>query len=160
MRVRYKSAVNASHYGSQKRDKFEPPTDPFLGQIDKVAPGRFRIYVGRDWAWCPYDVNAFAVFARQHGWHVEVAVTPYEIPAGTNAEGDEISRKYVTLTLTIGRNATLKTKGISYRLKWSTERTGVFERVSAVRCTTEDPTWRSIGTIGEIRPIIARNPVE
>lgn len=162
-RIRFKSNGGPKGSGFQPRPMGDRPANPNAGDMVREN-GRTLIYTGRDWAWFPTTASDLIKFARMHGWKTSVRVTPKYTEAGRNAEGDKLIRTEVKIVLLIGRDAGLTTnrresKGFLYRLVWDTSRTGVFDLVSWWRRTTANPEWVEVGSIAEIRPIIARNPV-
>jgi hypothetical protein len=139
------------------------PTNPRAGETIREN-GRALVYTGRDWAWFPTTASDLIKFARLHGWKTKVTIAPKYTEAGRNAEGDKLIRTEVKIVLLIGREPgetknRRQSRGYLYRLVWDTSRTGVFDLVSWYRRTTANPQWVEIGSISEIRPIIAQNPV-
>lgn len=157
-RIKYRSDGGPRGKNFGKRPTSERPSSPNPGDTFR-EDGRTLVYTGRDWAWFPSTASDLIVFARKHGWGTRVTIEPKYIEAGRNAEGDKIVRTEVKIVLLIGREPSVTTKGYLYRLAWDTCKNGIFDLVSWHRRTTSDPQWSEIGSIAEIRPIIARNPV-
>jgi hypothetical protein len=162
-RIRYKSGGGPKGSGFQPKPSGNRPTNPRAGETIREN-GCALIYTGRDWAWFPTTASDLIKFARMHGWKTKTTVEPKYTEAGRNAEGDKLIRTEVKIVLLIGRESGATTnrresKGYLYRLVWDTSRTGVFDLVSWNRRTTTDTRWVQLGSIAEIRPIIARNPV-
>lgn len=162
-RIKYKSNGGPHGKDFQSRAASSRPEKPNAGDMIREH-GRALIYTGRDWAWFPTTASDLIKFARMHGWKTKVQVSPKYTEAGRNAEGDKLVRTEVKIVLFIGRElgSTInqrESRGYLYRLVWDTSRTGVFDLVSWNRRTSANPAWVELGSIAEIRPIIARNPV-
>lgn len=157
-RIRYKSDGGPRGKSFGKRPVSERPSSPNPGDTFREN-GRTLVYTGRDWSWFPSTASDLIVFARMHRWGTRVTIEPKYIEAGRNAEGDKIVRTEVKIVLMIGREPSKTAKGFVYRLTWDTAKNGIFDLVACHRRTTSDPQWCEVGSIAEIRPIIARNPV-
>lgn len=162
-RIRFKSNGGPQGKDFQGRSASNRPEKPNAGDMIREN-GRTLVYTGRDWAWFPTTASDLIKFARLHGWKTNVKVSPKYTEAGRNAEGDKLIRTEVKIVLLIGRESGPTTnrresRGYLYRLVWDTSRTGVFDLVSWWRRTTANPQWVELGSVAEIRPIIARNPV-
>lgn len=162
-RIKYKSqgGPRGKNFGS--RPESSRPANPNPGDVYREGNGTL-VYTGRDWAWFPETATDLIRWARRHGWGTRVEITPKYIEAGFNAEGDKLIRVEVKIVLLIGREAgrTIQgreSKAYQYRLMWDTATNGIFELCSWHRRTSTEPGWHEVGSIAEIRPIIARNPV-
>lgn len=162
-RIKYRSNGGPKGRDFQSRTVTDRPENPNAGDTFREN-GKTLVYTGRDWAWFPTTASDLIRFARSYGWGAKVTIAPKYTEAGRNAEGDKIVRTEVKIVLLIGREPgetknRRESKGFLYRLVWDTSRSGVFDLVSWYRRTTANPEWVEIGSVSEIRPIIARNPV-
>lgn len=162
-RIKYKSDGGPRGKSFGSRPVSNRPANPNAGDTFREN-GKTLVYTGRDWAWFPSTASDLIKFARLHRWGWKVEISPKYLEAGRNAEGDKIVRTEVKIVLLIGRaiGETIngrQSRAYTYRLTWDTSRTGVFDLVAGFRQTSVNPTWTEIGSISEIRPIIARNPV-
>jgi len=162
-RIKYKSQGGPRGKSFGSRPESDRPANPNAGDTFREN-GKTLVYTGRDWAWFPDTARDLIKFARSHRWGTRVTIEPKYTEAGYNAEGDKLIRTEVKIILLIGRNPgeTINrrtAKGFLYRLVWDTSKNGIFDLVSWYRRTTDNPAWTELGSIAEIRPIIARNPV-
>lgn len=162
-RIKYKSNGGPTPKDFRERGFSDRPEKPNPGDVHQDKNG-LLVYTGRDWAWFPETASDLIRFARSHRWGTRVEIAPKYTPGGFNAEGDKLIRTDVKIVLLIGREPGASvggrpSKGYTYRLVWDTSRNGLFELVSWHRRTSTHTSWAEVGSISEIRPIIARNPV-
>lgn len=140
------------------------PLKPVIGRVI-IERGRRLVHTGRDlWTWYPDAATELERFARARRWGVKSDTAGVHEFIGLNAEGDRMYRTHATVTLLVGREPGPTTlgrtsKGYTYRLVWDSSRTGLFELVRWERRTSTARTWIEFGSVGEVRSIIARNPV-